>query len=97
VTYVQPDEIDQLTAHHPPRDQRVIEAHETVRREVNRVMHVFNRLLAESPQKTHLLRQMLPQVMMAANQVIAVHGVYEQPVNQVVAVQGLAENSGGSD
>lgn len=73
--YVESAEIDALTAHHPPTSDDVVAAHEAVRAVVNQTMHMLNDLLAESPQKTHLIRVMLPQVMMAANQVIAVHGL----------------------
>lgn len=73
--FVTEDEINDLTAYHPPLNANIKESHETVRALVRDMMHEFNALLAESPQKTHLLRQLLPAVMMSANQVIAVHGI----------------------
>lgn len=76
--FVSEDEIDNLTEYHPPKDESTKAAHEHVRAMVRGVMHDLNDLLAESPQKTHLLRQVLPEVMMRANQVIAVHGFNER-------------------
>jgi hypothetical protein len=75
--FVSPDEIDRLTAHHPPMSEAVVNAHQVARASVRELMHKFNALLAECPQKTHLIRQLLPQVLMAANQIIAVHGLHE--------------------
>jgi chemotaxis regulatin CheY-phosphate phosphatase CheZ len=73
--FVQDDEIVELTTHHPPASDEVIAAHEAVRTTVRELMLMLNDLLGECPQKTHLLRQQLPQVMMTANQIIAVRGL----------------------
>lgn len=81
--YISSGEIDALFSYHPPKSEVEVRAHEHVRALVRSLAHDLNSILAESPQKTYLLRQVLPGVMMRANQVIAVHGIRDDYVFEV--------------
>ena len=97
--FVSDDEIRNLTAYHPPKDVRTVEAHETVRRMVRHMALELNGMLAESPHKIHLIRQILPELMMRANQIIAVHGLdpewVAQAEEQPIDPEGKAADIGG--
>ncbi len=73
--FVPDEEIEHIYSFHPPPSPNIADAHALVRQMCKGLALALNAMLAESPQKTTLLRQELPAIMMRANQIIAVHGV----------------------
>lgn len=69
--FVNDEEIDKITGYHPPKDDTIRQGHEMIRSEFNQMMRWLNEVLPECPQKTHLLRQQLPQCMYSANGIVA--------------------------
>jgi chemotaxis regulatin CheY-phosphate phosphatase CheZ len=84
--FVTDAEIDNIYSFHPPKDEYTKDAHEQVRASVRKLAHELNNMLAESPQKTHLLRQVLPEVMMRANQIVAINGVTHEFRDHLIEV-----------
>jgi hypothetical protein len=71
--WTKPEQIDDLTAYHPPVTPGVAWVHEQIRDQVRALMHWLNETLPESPMKTTALNRAL-DVMHMANTVVAVVG-----------------------
>jgi hypothetical protein len=75
--FISQAEIDDIFTHHPPFDDRQATAHARVREFAREFASWLNESLPDGPGKTHLIRVKLPEVMMHANAIIAVHGLSE--------------------
>lgn len=70
---MQPEEIDAIFDHHPPKDDETVLAHEDTRRSCKQLAEFFNEILLPCRERSMALSR-VQEAMWAANAAIAIHG-----------------------
>lgn len=69
--YISEEEIDNMTRHHPPTSDDVVQAHQRVREMFKNLANELNEILPEGDTKTVCIRQKVREAQMWANAAIA--------------------------